>query len=83
MVEKRNRRKLEYEYPMRNLDILSAVLIFIGAINWGIIGIFSIDVIDFFLANEFWDRVVYVAIGAAAVYHAIYIKAIRVRWKER
>lgn len=68
---------------MRNLDILSAVLIFIGAINWGVIAIFNINLIDFFLANEFWDRVIYGLIGAAAIYHVIYIKAIRVRWRER
>jgi len=68
---------------MRNLDILSALLLFLGAINWGIIGIFNINLIDFFLANVFWDRVVYVFIGAAAIYHAIYLKSIRVRWKEK
>ncbi len=68
---------------MRNLDILAAVFLFLGAINWGIIGIFNINLIDFFLENEFWDRVVYAFIGAAAIYHAIYLKAIRVRWREK
>jgi uncharacterized protein len=68
---------------MRNLDILAAILLFLGAVNWGIIGIFDINLIDVFLANEFWDRVVYASIGAAALYHAIYMSAIRKRWKEK
>ena len=37
---------------MKNLDILSAVLLFIGAINWGIIGLFNINVIDFLLRQS-------------------------------
>lgn len=67
---------------MRNLDLASAVLMFIGAINWGFVGIFDVNLIDFFIENPLGDRLLYSLIGLAAVYKAIYWKAIRVRWKE-
>lgn len=67
---------------MRNLDLASAVLMFIGAINWGFVGIFDVNLIDFFIENPLGDRLLYSLIGLSAVYKAVYWKSIRVRWKE-
>jgi len=67
---------------MRNLDIVSALLLFMGAINWGFIGIFDINIIHLFFENEAGDRFLYALIGFAGLYRAVYFKSIRKRVKE-
>jgi len=67
---------------MRKIDIAAAALLFVGAVNWGFIGLFNINAIHFFVENELVDRFVYTMVGVAAIYRAIYWKAIRSRWKD-
>ena len=67
---------------MRKIDLAAAILILVGAINWGTIGLFNINVIDFFLERTWLDRFVYAVIGFAAIYKIIYWRAIKRRWKD-
>ena len=64
---------------MRKLDIATALLLFVGAINWGLVGIFDFNLIASFVENEWGDRVIYGLIGVAAIYRAVYFKSIRNR----
>jgi uncharacterized membrane protein YuzA (DUF378 family) len=57
---------------MKNVDFACTLLILFGALNWGMIGIFDIDVIDFFLEKAWMDRLVYSIIAAAGLYKIIY-----------
>jgi uncharacterized membrane protein YuzA (DUF378 family) len=57
---------------MIKLDAVAMFLVLYGAIAWGFVGLFDIDIIDGFLENEFWDRFAYVVIGAAALFKIIY-----------
>lgn len=67
---------------MKKLDIASAVLLFIGAVTWGFIGIFDVNIIHFFVENQWGDRFIYTLVGLAAVYRAVYYRSIHKRWKE-
>jgi uncharacterized membrane protein YuzA (DUF378 family) len=67
---------------MKKLDLAAATLLFIGAVSWGFVGIFGINPIHLIVENTWGDRFIYSLIGAAAIYKAIYWKAIRSRWKE-
>ena len=67
---------------MKNLDFAAAALLFIGAINWGFVGIFEINPIHLIVENTSGDRFIYSLVGAAAIYKAVYWKSIRRRWKE-
>ncbi|HSX38244.1 MAG TPA: DUF378 domain-containing protein [Chlamydiales bacterium] len=67
---------------MKKLNFAASVLVFIGAMNWGLIGLFNLNLIDFFLENEFADRFIYSIVGIAAIYKAVYWRAMRTLWKE-
>ena len=50
------------------LDKISFILVLIGAINWGIIGIFSINLVSILVAGSvLLQRLVYIMVFAAAI----------------
>lgn len=51
------------------LDWISIVLVIIGGINWGLIGLFRLNIVDAIFGNmTALSRIVYVIVGLAAVY---------------
>jgi len=52
------------------MDRLSLLLIIIGAINWGLIGLFQFDLVAFLFGGQaaLISRVLYTVIGAAGVW---------------
>ncbi|UCD64882.1 MAG: DUF378 domain-containing protein [Candidatus Zixiibacteriota bacterium] len=66
---------------MKTLDVIAAVLVIIGGLNWGLVGIFRFDLV----AAIFGDmsviaRIIYILVGISALYQAIFWKAIQKRW---
>ncbi|KAJ50308.1 hypothetical protein BD780_000168 [Clostridium tetanomorphum] len=54
---------------MRALDVTALVLVIIGAINWGLIGFFSFDLVAaLFGTMTAFTRVVYALVGIAGLY---------------
>ena len=66
---------------MKTFDVIAAVLLVIGGLNWGLVGLFDLDLVAA-LFGEFagLSRVVYVAVGFCALYQALTWKAIQKRW---
>lgn len=54
---------------------IASVLILIGAINWGLIGLFDINLVEvlFKRKDSIYIRIIYILIGIAAVYTIIYL----------
>jgi uncharacterized protein len=51
------------------LDWVSLVFVLIGGINWGLVGLFSFDLVDAILGTiPVLARIVYVLIGLSALY---------------
>lgn len=52
------------------MDRLSLLLVIIGAINWGLIGLFQFDLVAFLFGGQaaLISRVIYTVIGAAGVW---------------
>lgn len=52
------------------MDILALVLVIIGAINWGLIGLFNLDLVATLLGGQtsFLSRAVYILVGLAGLY---------------
>ena len=51
------------------LDWVSLVFVLIGGINWGLVGLFSFDLVDVILGTiPVLARIVYVLIGISALY---------------
>ena len=48
----------------KGLDCLALTIVIIGAINWGLIGFFKIDLVAWIFGNLNWvSRVVYALVG--------------------
>ena len=70
---------------MKKLDILAAVLVAVGGINWGLIALADFDLVATLVGLEFGEvnaasRLVYGLVGIAAVYQIAQQHAIRRRW---
>lgn len=51
------------------LDCIALTIVIIGAINWGLIGFFSFDLVAFIFGNMSWiSRVIYALVGICGLY---------------
>lgn len=70
---------------MKKLDILAAVLVVVGGLNWGLVAIGEFDLVAALVGLEFGEtnaasRIVYGLVGLSAVYQIAQQAAIRRRW---
>ena len=66
---------------MKILDSISAILIVVGALNWGLVGFFQFNVVDaLFGAASVLSRIIYTLVGVAALYWVVEWSAMRARW---
>ena len=66
---------------MRTIDIVVAVLLVIGGLNWGLVGLLQFDLVAaVFGEASAVSRLVYVIVGLCAVYQAVQWRAIQRRW---
>lgn len=66
---------------MKSLDILFAVLLVVGGLNWGLVGFFGFDLVAAIFGDASpLSRMVYALVGIAAVYKVLSWKAILRRW---
>ena len=60
---------------MSAVDYIAMVLLIIGGLNWGMVGLFNIDVVaSIFGPESAVSRVIYTLVGIAALY-SIYLSA--------
>ena len=70
---------------MEKLDILAAVLVVVGGLNWGLVAVSEFDLVAALFGLEFGEtnaatRIVYGLVGLAAAYQIAQQAAIRRRW---
>lgn len=53
---------------MRALSIIALVLMAIGAINWGLIGLFNFNLVTFLFGDTFLTPLTYILVGLAGIY---------------
>lgn len=69
---------------MRSLDIISLVLVIIGALNWGLIGFFRFDLIAaMFGTLSTFTRIIYALVGIAGLYSISFLGRDRERRVEK
>lgn len=50
------------------VKLISYLLIIIGALNWGFVGIFGLDLVaKLFGDMTFWSRTIYILVGVSAL----------------
>ena len=70
---------------MKNLDVIAAALVIIGALNWGLAGVFHLDLVATLFGMKFGETsalssVVYGLVGLAGLYQALTWTSIQRRW---
>ena len=66
---------------MKNLDVLAAVLLVVGGLNWGLVGAANFDLVaTLFGSTGALTRIVYLLVGLAAIYQALQVRGIQRRW---
>lgn len=54
---------------MKVIDTIALVLIIIGAINWGLVGIFNFNLVDTIFGVMSWfSRVIYILVGISGLW---------------
>lgn len=69
---------------MRALDVISLLLVIIGAVNWGLIGFFNFNLVSaLFGEMTAFSRVIYALVGIAGLYAISFLGRDRDRTTER
>lgn len=64
-----NHKEEKEVLTMRGLDYTALTIVIIGAVNWGLIGFFSFDLVAFIFGNMSWiSRIVYGLVGICGLY---------------
>jgi len=65
----------------KKLDVLVAILLVIGGLNWGLVGFFNLDLVALVFGGvPYLSRIIYSLVGLSALYQAFQWKAIAKRW---
>ncbi len=70
---------------MKTLDVIAAALVIIGALNWGLAGVFHLDLVAALFSMRFGETsalssVIYGLVGLSGLYQALTWKSIQRRW---
>ena len=70
---------------MKQIDIVAAVLVVVGALNWGLIAVARFDLVATLFGMRFGEvsplsAVVYGLVGVAGAYQALLWKRVQSRW---
>ena len=70
---------------MKTLDVMASALVVIGALNWGLAGVFGIDLVATAFGMRFGETspatsTVYGLVGLAGAYQALTFRTMPRRW---
>jgi uncharacterized membrane protein YuzA (DUF378 family) len=69
------------ETQMKLFDVIAAIFVVVGALNWGLIGLFQFNLVAAILGDATpITRFIYVLVGMAGLFQAVQWKAIQHRW---
>lgn len=69
---------------MKTLDVIVAILLVIGGLNWGLVGFFDFNLVGtIFGEMSAFTRLIYSLVGISALYQIFQWKAIQKRWKKK
>jgi uncharacterized membrane protein YuzA (DUF378 family) len=49
-------------------DWIAYILVLIGGINWGLVGLFKVNIVEAIFGGGFLGRIIYILIGVGAGY---------------
>lgn len=58
---------------MKVIDYIALVLVIVGAVNWGLVGFFSFDLVRFIFGDmTLLSRIIYALVGISGLYALSY-----------
>lgn len=67
---------------MKTLDVIAAILLVVGGLNWFLVGAFEFDLVKYIFGSlPVIQKLIYVVVGLAAFYQIFQWKSIQNRWK--
>jgi uncharacterized membrane protein YuzA (DUF378 family) len=72
---------------MKLIDVVAAVLVVVGALNWGLVAVARLDIVAALFGQSFGEvspltAVVYGLVGVAGLYQALFWKRVQGRWMQ-
>jgi uncharacterized membrane protein YuzA (DUF378 family) len=65
---------------MKSVDVLAAVLVIVGALNWGLVGVAKFNLVTALFGATILSSIVFAIVGLAGIYQIAQWKAIHRRW---
>jgi uncharacterized membrane protein YuzA (DUF378 family) len=70
---------------MKQIDVIAAVLVVVGALNWGLIAVARLDLVAALFGMQFGEvsavsAAVYGLVGVAGLYQAVSWRRVQSRW---
>ena len=70
---------------MKQIDVIAAVLVVVGALNWGLVAVARFDLVAALFGMQFGEvsaasTLVYGLVGLAGLYQAVSWKRVQSRW---
>jgi len=53
------------------IDLIALVLVIVGGLNWGLVGLFDLDLVAALFGSPVLAKIVYVLVGLSALWLAI------------
>jgi hypothetical protein len=67
----------------KTLSVVTACLIIIGGLNWGLVGLLNFNLVDrIFGEMSVLSRIVYSLVGLSALYQVVMFRAVSACWFE-
>ncbi len=54
---------------MKTLNLLTLLLVIVGGLNWGLVGLFNLDLVSAIFGT--FSRLIYVLVGLSALYQLV------------
>ena len=72
---------------MKLIDVVAAVLVVVGALNWGLVAVGRLDIVAALFGHSFGEvspltAVVYGLVGVAGLYQVLFWKRVQSRWMQ-
>ena len=72
---------------MKQIDVIAAVLVVVGALNWGLVAVARFDLVAALFGMQFGEvsaasTFVYGLVGLAGLYQAVSWKRVQNRWAQ-
>ena len=71
---------------MKKIDVLAGALVVVGALNWGLVGLFHVDLVAALVGRHFGETspissAIYALVGLAGVYEVLALRGMQRRWQ--